>query len=76
MTTFTLTPEQIGKCHCCEKPFRTNGRHATDLCVYFTRDEVPTLAYGFLCKVCRERYFEIGAFTLPIPVELGRRKLQ
>lgn len=66
MITIKTTQEQIGKCHCCEKPFISGKRHATDLCAYFTRDPVPTVEAGYLCKQCRERYFQLGAYTFPI----------
>ena len=50
-------------CHSCEKRFNAS-RPPMDACVFFNRDQ--SIGVALLCLDCREDYFEMGAYTLPL----------
>jgi hypothetical protein len=51
-------------CGGCEESF-TTARPATDIGVFFNRD--LSIGAALLCKACRDKWFNCGAFTLSIP---------
>lgn len=57
---FGLDPAKLPPCHGCEKKFSAFNP-PTDMGVYVARD--GKIQGALLCRSCRDRWFDLGAFT-------------
>lgn len=71
---FDLDVNKLPPCHSCERKF-TVSNPPTDMGVYVDSDGI--IKGALLCRVCREKWFNLGCFTLnlsTVPRALTDRK--